>query len=270
LEATNAPAGFQRIMNDSSEESLDDYVLVYLDDTLIFEKNDKDGDEDEEDYGIYEGEMAEVDKANGDGDGDGDEIAADEAEQQQKSYFIDSDASDKVIGGILQQYHIGDDGKERLHPLAYESKKLTETEQNYSAQEREMLAIMHCLRHWRHIVEGQKIYIRLGKLQVVQGALSRISGLHKDCVPADVEFSNVEEDDDGYSDDDVADVFKADKQKQKKEHEIFSKLDLSDGFIQVLHVEGNSEESEEFLDAMRGYLEENVEIVLKELRNSVR
>jgi hypothetical protein len=37
--ATNAPAGFQRIMNGILEEFLDDFVIVYLDDILIFSKS---------------------------------------------------------------------------------------------------------------------------------------------------------------------------------------------------------------------------------------
>lgn len=52
------------------------------------------------------------------------------------------------------------DDQIRLHPIAFESKKLTETEQNYSTQERELLAVKHALNYWRHIVEGSEIHIR--------------------------------------------------------------------------------------------------------------
>ena len=47
-----------------------------------------------------------------------------------------------------------------LHPVAYMSKKFNSTQRNYSAQEREMLAIALALEHWRHILEGAKITIR--------------------------------------------------------------------------------------------------------------
>lgn len=46
-----------------------------------------------------------------------------------------------------------------LHPVAYESKKLTEAESRYSAQEREMVAAKYALDQWRHIVEGSNILI---------------------------------------------------------------------------------------------------------------
>src|SRR5947207_3613974 len=77
-----------------------------------------------------------------------------------KAVYLDVDCSDKVIGGVLQQYVTDNDGKQRLHPVAFESKKLSPTEQRYSAQEREMLAAKHCLNHWRHFIEGLPITIR--------------------------------------------------------------------------------------------------------------
>jgi hypothetical protein len=51
-------------------------------------------------------------------------------------FEVHIDASDKAIGGVLVQAG---------HPIAYESRKLKETEQRYSAHEKEMLAVIHCL-----------------------------------------------------------------------------------------------------------------------------
>ena len=42
---------------------------------------------------------------------------------------------------------VWDDGE---HPIAYESRKMNATEMNYPTHERELLAIIHTLRVWRH------------------------------------------------------------------------------------------------------------------------
>ena len=36
------------------------------------------------------------------------------------------------------------------HPIAFESRKLNDIERRYTVQEKEMTAIIHCLRTWRH------------------------------------------------------------------------------------------------------------------------
>jgi transposase InsO family protein len=135
-------------------------------------------------------------------------------------FIIDPDSSQYCIGAVLQQSFRDPDGQIRLHPIAFESKKLTETEQNYSTQERELLAVKHALNHWRHIVEGSEIHIRTdhsslsvyrqkrpmtrrlgkfmeeiehydpqigyrpGRLQTVPDALSRIPGQREEGEPA--------------------------------------------------------------------------------------
>jgi hypothetical protein len=78
-------------------------------------------------------------------------------------FIIDPDASQYAIGAVLQQYLPSSNGKGKpseLHPVAFLSKKLSETEQRYSSQERELLAAMYALEHWRYIIEGSKITIR--------------------------------------------------------------------------------------------------------------
>ncbi|KAI5667977.1 hypothetical protein M9H77_17830 [Catharanthus roseus] len=67
-----------------------------------------------------------------------------------KSFEVHTDASDFAIGGVLMQ-----DG----HPIAYESRKLNETERRYTVQEKEMTAIIHCLRVWRHYLLGSRFVI---------------------------------------------------------------------------------------------------------------
>ena len=50
-----------------------------------------------------------------------------------KPFILDRDSSQYVISAVLQQEFLNADGKYRLHPIAYESKKLMETEQHYSS-----------------------------------------------------------------------------------------------------------------------------------------
>ncbi|GJR42478.1 putative nucleotidyltransferase, ribonuclease H [Tanacetum coccineum] len=52
-------------------------------------------------------------------------------------FELHTDSSDFAIGGVLMQ-----DG----HPIAFESRKLNETERKYTVQEKEMMTVFHCLR----------------------------------------------------------------------------------------------------------------------------
>ena len=40
------------------------------------------------------------------------------------------------------------------HPIVFKSRKLNDTERRYTVQEKEMTAIIHCLRVWRHYLLG--------------------------------------------------------------------------------------------------------------------
>jgi len=50
-----------------------------------------------------------------------------------------------------------DDGYER--PVAYFSRKLNDRESNWSTYEQECLALVEALKHFRHYVEGKKVYL---------------------------------------------------------------------------------------------------------------
>jgi hypothetical protein len=89
-------------------------------------------------------------------------------------FVLDTDAPGQNIGAVLQQdpeakpmdkdFNLEDYSKNvktsSLKPIAYKSHKLSKTEQNYSAQERELLAIVHGLKHFRGYIEGLPILIR--------------------------------------------------------------------------------------------------------------
>ena len=57
-----------------------------------------------------------------------------------------TDASDYVVSGIgLSQCHLQEDGKSILHPIAFQSEKMSPAECNYGIGDKELLAIVACL-----------------------------------------------------------------------------------------------------------------------------
>ena len=71
-----------------------------------------------------------------------------------KEYTVTCDASDYAVGAVLSQKY--EDGE---HPVAYESRKMNSAEMNYPTHERELLAVIHALRTWRHYLAGQKFSV---------------------------------------------------------------------------------------------------------------
>ncbi len=61
------------------------------------------------------------------------------------------DASNFCIGAVLEQQHV-ESGK--WHPVEYYSKRLSASERNYSATDREFVAIRLALERWRHFLIG--------------------------------------------------------------------------------------------------------------------
>jgi hypothetical protein len=45
------------------------------------------------------------------------------------------------------------------HPIAFESRKLTPAERNYSPTELEMLAVVYCVKKWRCYIEGRDVNV---------------------------------------------------------------------------------------------------------------
>lgn len=59
------------------------------------------------------------------------------------------DASNFCVGAVLEQAHDG-----TFHPVEYYSKRLSGSERNYSATDREFVAIRLALDRWRHLLMG--------------------------------------------------------------------------------------------------------------------
>ena len=68
----------------------------------------------------------------------------------EKPYHLITDASNFTVGAILEQ----PDALNRWHPITYYSKSLQPAEQNYKIHDKELLAIILALEHFRHYLEG--------------------------------------------------------------------------------------------------------------------
>jgi hypothetical protein len=64
-------------------------------------------------------------------------------------FTVSTDASDYATGAVLQQ-----DYGRGLQRTTYLSRKLNSAERNYPVHEKELLAIVHSVRQWRHHLQG--------------------------------------------------------------------------------------------------------------------
>jgi hypothetical protein len=67
-----------------------------------------------------------------------------------KDFEIHSDASNFMIGRVLVQ-----NGR----PVAFESKKLNETKRRWLIHEKEMWAVIHCLKTWGHYIGSKDVVV---------------------------------------------------------------------------------------------------------------
>jgi hypothetical protein len=66
-----------------------------------------------------------------------------------KSFSLNTDACKYGVGAVLTQTHAGQE-----HPVAYYSKHLTRAQRNYSTTERELLAIVLSVQHFKQFLYG--------------------------------------------------------------------------------------------------------------------
>ncbi|KAJ9519586.1 hypothetical protein QJQ45_000675 [Haematococcus lacustris] len=127
---TNAPATFQRVMNEAFAEVINDCALVYLDDILVMSKDTW--------------PQAELDAFNALKQAISN-VPMLKLPDHSKPFQVHCDASLEGIGAVLMQ-----DG----YPLAYYSRKLIPAEINYTTGEQELLALVSACQQWRCYLEG--------------------------------------------------------------------------------------------------------------------
>ena len=71
-----------------------------------------------------------------------------------QEFLLTTDASDYAIGAVLSQGTVGQD-----RPIAYASRVLSQAEQNYNTTEKELLAIVWAVKHFRPYLYGTKFTI---------------------------------------------------------------------------------------------------------------
>ncbi len=71
--------------------------------------------------------------------------------------ILETDSSNYVNGEVLSQY----DDEGILHPVAFYSKNMVPAECNYEIYDKELLAIIRCLKHWRPELECTDISVKI-------------------------------------------------------------------------------------------------------------
>ena len=64
--------------------------------------------------------------------------------------ILEADASTHALGAVISQL----DPEGKMHPIAFHSRKFSPAELNYNIYDKEMLAIVDSLEHYRHLFEG--------------------------------------------------------------------------------------------------------------------
>nr|GFB74873.1 putative reverse transcriptase domain-containing protein [Tanacetum cinerariifolium] len=115
---TNAPAVFMDLMNRVCKPYLDKFTIVFIDDILIYSKDEKEHEE-------HLKAILEL----------------------LKKEELSCDASNKGLGVVLMQ---------REKVISYASRQLKVHEKNYTTHDLELGAVVFVLKIWRHYLYGTK------------------------------------------------------------------------------------------------------------------
>jgi len=74
-----------------------------------------------------------------------------------KEFRIETDASNYATRGVLLMKCLD----EMWRPVTFISKSLSDTKRNYEIHDKEMLAVVKCLKAWRHFLEEAMINFKI-------------------------------------------------------------------------------------------------------------
>ncbi|GJX80031.1 putative reverse transcriptase domain-containing protein [Tanacetum coccineum] len=146
---TNAPAVFMDLMNRVCKPYLDRFVIVFIDNILIYPKSRKE----------HEGHLSEgihVDPAKIESIKDWASPKTPTEIRQflglagSENFVVYCDASHKGLGAVLMQ---------REKVIAYASRQLRVHEKNYTTHDLELGAVVFALKMWRHYLYGTKCVV---------------------------------------------------------------------------------------------------------------
>eukprot|EP00253_Pinus_taeda_P002689 PITA_02689 len=166
---SNAPSTFMRLMNEMLKEYIGKFVIVYLDDILIFSKT-------QEEHFRHERKVLEKLQQNkllinlkkctflqreliylgfviaeNELKMDPEKVTAIINWPSPKNLFeVRCDASGTTNGVVLRQED---------RPVAFFSEKLNESRQKYSLYDKEFYTVVQALRHWRHYLLGNEFVL---------------------------------------------------------------------------------------------------------------
>ena len=86
-----------------------------------------------------------------------------------KPFRVEADSSGGALGCVLLQ-----ECDKKWHPVAFESRKLSGAEQGYPTHERELLALVHALKTWRHYLLGSSFVAKTDYKLIVEFHVGQI------------------------------------------------------------------------------------------------
>ncbi|GJR00711.1 putative reverse transcriptase domain-containing protein [Tanacetum coccineum] len=133
---TNAPTVFMDLMNRVCKPYLDKFVIVFIEEILVYSHNEKEHEE-------HLKTIMELLKK--------EELRIESLiEEGSDDFVVYCDASIRGLGVVLMQ---------RMKVIAYASKQLKIHEKNYTTHDLELGAVMFALKIWRHYLYGTKCVV---------------------------------------------------------------------------------------------------------------